>query len=67
VADAEIGQLGRVVAADCDVAGDAGHEVVDAVVPAHIEHRHNVAEAEDLSARPPDMEKAWPAQPQVAA
>ena len=47
VADADVGQPSGVVGADRDIAGDVGHEVVNACVPAQRGLRDEVAEAGD--------------------
>ena len=45
VSDADIRQTRGLISADRDVAGDVGHEVVDAGVPFQLEHRVQIPKA----------------------
>ena len=45
VTDAKIGQPVRIVGADRNVAGDVGHHIVDAEIPAQRRLRNKIAEA----------------------
>src|SRR5688500_11705371 len=45
MADAEVGEAGRVVASDRNVAGNVGHDVMHAHVPAQIELRRQIAKS----------------------
>ena len=48
VADAEIGESARIVAAGRQVTRGIDEEIVDALIPAKIKLRHQIAEAGDL-------------------
>ena len=43
VANADIGESGRIILAGGNIAGDVGHEIVDALIPAQRRGRDDVA------------------------